>query len=205
MFSSEMWQHWHELQCQLSSWTFLNVLNPDSIHLFWSLQPPQPHDLRLQAPTGTIISIHISILFSEIAFSTEAGRLTGMSVHVSSIQGGISHTDDENLLQCVEKAYPLVGRLPRRALRLAKRAGSRCIMLGTKNNFSLLWRSVRLCQVRRYQPLAGFYPHRFNSDSSSSEKSRPFRRMAIMLVLRVQLIPKTRMISGPLWVSWTIY
>ena len=104
---------------------------PDSIHLFWSLQPPQPHDLRSQASSTAIISIHImilllwiypkyhiSIFFSENAFSTEAGRLTGMSVHVSSIQGGISHTDDENLLQCVEQAYPLVGRLPRRALRL---------------------------------------------------------------------------------------
>ena len=60
---------------------------------------------------------YLHFLFGK-CFSTEAGRLTGMSVHVSSIQGGISHTDDENLLQCVEQAYPLVGRLPRRALRL---------------------------------------------------------------------------------------
>ena len=38
---------------------------------------------------------------------------------------------------------------------------------------------------------------RFNSDSSSSEGvTRPFRRLVIMLVLRVQLIPKTRMIPG---------
>ena len=85
-------------------------------------------DLRLQAPANlythndaTIVNLsktsYLHFLFGK-CFSTEAGRLTGMSVHVSSIQGGISHTDDENLLQCVEQAYPLVGRLPRRALRL---------------------------------------------------------------------------------------